>query len=85
MLFRSADFVVNLKEPLKDAEIPAAGFEFKLQPAAELDGTYDSYSQIPGTATTAQTAVIVLRDAFVQPEKKKTAPHKPAAAHHKAS
>jgi hypothetical protein len=80
-----ADFVVNLKEPLKDAEIPAAGFEFKLQPAAELDGTYDSYSQIPGTATTAQTAVIVLRDAFVQPEKKKTAPHKPAAAHHKAS
>jgi len=77
-----ADFIVNLKKPLEDKEIPAAGFEYKIQPAAELDGTYDSYSQVPATATMAQTAQIVLRDGFVQPEKKKTAPvHKPAAGH----
>jgi hypothetical protein len=92
-----ADFIVNLKDPLKDSEIPAAGFEFKTQPAAELDGTYDTYTQIPAadakpatdttpaTAAVAQRAEIVLKDAFVQPEKKKTAPHKPTAAHHKAA
>jgi len=77
-----ADFIVNLKEPLKDKDIPAAGFEFKLQPDAELDGTYDSYTQIPATATSVQRAEIVLRDGFIQPEKKK-APvrRKPSAGH----
>jgi hypothetical protein len=79
-----ADFIVNLKEPLKDSEIPAAGFEFKTQPSAELDGTYDTYTQVPGTDTTAQSAQIVLKDGFVQPEKKKPV-HKPAAAHHPAA
>lgn len=76
-----ADFIVNMKEPLKDKEIPAVGFEFKLQPAAELNGTYDTYTQIPATDTAAQRAEIVLRDGFIQPEKK-TAAHKPSAAHH---
>ena len=96
-----ADFIVNLKEPLKDSEIPAPGFEFKIQPATELDGTYDTYTQIPSTdakpatdttpavAATAQSAQIVLKDAFIQAEKKKgpakAAPHKPAATHKKAS
>lgn len=79
------DFIVNLKTPLADKEIPAVGFEFKSQPAAELDGTYDTYTQVPGTDTTAQRAEIVLRDGIVQPEKKKAVPvHKPSAAHHKA-
>jgi hypothetical protein len=80
---KTADFIVNLKAPLADKDIPAAGAEFKLQPAAELDGTYDTYTQIPGTDTTAQSAQIVLREGFVQAEKKKTvAPvHKPSAAH----
>jgi hypothetical protein len=83
---KTADFIVNLKKPLEDKDIPAVGFEFKLQPDAELDGTYDSYTQVPATATMAQTAQIVLKDAFVQPEKKKTAPaHKPAAGHKPAA
>lgn len=81
-----ADFIVNLKTPLADKEIPAVGFEYKLQPSEELDGTYDSYTQVPATATMAQTAQIVLKDGFIQPEKKKAAPaHKPAAGHHKAN
>jgi len=82
---KTADFIVNLKKPLEDKEVPAVGFEFGLQPAAELDGTYDSYTQVPATATMLQTAQIVLRDGFIQPEKKKTpAPRKkPAAAHRK--
>jgi hypothetical protein len=76
------DFIVYLKTPLPTKEIPAAGFEFKLQPATELDGTYDTYTQTPATATTAQTAQIVLREGFIQPEKKKPVPpHKPAAGH----
>jgi hypothetical protein len=91
-----ADFIVNLKEPLKESEVPAAGFEYKTQPAAELDGTYDTYTQIPAAdakpatdttpavAATAQRAEIVLKDAFVQPEKKKAPVHH-APVHKKAS
>jgi tetratricopeptide (TPR) repeat protein len=81
------DFIVNLKEPLKDAELKLyqPGFEFKTQPSAELDGTYDTYTQVPGTDTSAQSAQIVLKDAFVQPEKKKAPVHRPSAAHHTAS
>ncbi len=76
------DFIVNLKAPVACGEIPAIGGAFGLQPAVELDGTYDTYRQIPATATVVQTAEIVLRDGFVQAEKKKTAPvRKPAAGH----
>ena len=80
------DFIVNMKAPLADKDIPAVGFEYKLQPNAELDATYDSYTQVPATATMAQTAQIVLKDGSVQAEKKKAAPaaHKPAAGHHTA-
>jgi len=81
-----ADFVVNLKTPLAEKDVPAVGAEFKTQPAAELDGTIDSFTPIASTATRAATAQIVVNDGFVQAEKKaKAAPvaHKPAAAHHK--
>ncbi len=85
-----ADFIVNLKTPLTEKEVPAVGFEFKIptakEPAAELVGTYDSYTQVPATDTTAQAAVITLKDGMIVPAAKKTAPHppahKPAAAHH---
>ncbi len=81
-----ADFIVNLKTPLADKDIPAAKMVYGIQPAAELDGTYDSYTQVPATETTAQTAQIVLKDGVVVPEKKKpTATHKPSAAHHPAA
>jgi hypothetical protein len=81
-----ADFVVNMKEPLAEKDIPAVGFEFKLQPGTELDGTYDTYVQVPATATAAQSAQLVLKDAFIQAEKKKAAPaHKPAAGHKPAA
>jgi hypothetical protein len=79
------DFIVNLKAPLADKDIPTAGTEYGLLPkASELDGTYDSYTQIPGTDTVSQSAQIVLRDAFIQ-EKKKPPVHKPAAGHHAAA
>jgi hypothetical protein len=81
---KTPDFIVNMKTPLADKEIPEVGFEYKLQPAAELDGTYDTFTQIPATDTTAASVQIVLRDAFVQPEKKKAPVHKPAASHHRA-
>jgi hypothetical protein len=93
------DFIVTLKTPLADKDIPAVGFEYGLSSKgqAELDGTYDSYTQIPAkdavpaTATTpaipatAQSAQIAVRDGFIQ-EKKKAAPvHKPAAGHKPAA
>jgi hypothetical protein len=81
-----ADFIVNLKKPLEEKEIPALGFEYKIPPATTLVGTYDSYQQIPATATRAQTAEIVLRDGEISLEKKKPGvAHKPAAGHHTAT
>jgi hypothetical protein len=81
-----ADFIVNLKTPLSaaDQKLYQPGFEFKTQPAAELAGTYDSYTQVPATATSVQSAQIVLRDGFIQPQKK-TPAHKPSAVHRKTS
>ena len=81
-----ADFIVNLKEPLADKDIPKAGEEFKLlsEGGPELDGTYDTYTQIPGSDTVAQSAQIVLRDGFIQ-EKKKAPVHKPSPAHRPAA
>jgi len=83
---KTADFIVNLKTPLADKDVPAAGTDMKLmsEGGPELDGTYDTYTQIPGTDTVAQSAQIVLRDGFIQ-EKKKVVPHKPAASHHPAA
>ncbi len=80
-----ADFIVNMKKPLTEKEIPAVGFEYKIPPATALVGTYDTFTQVPATATMVQTAQIVLRDGDIQTEKKKAAPaHKPVAGHHKA-
>jgi hypothetical protein len=81
-----ADFTVNLKTPLADKDIPVKGAEFGLSSKnqAELDGTYDTYTQIPGTDTTGQSVQIVLRDGSVVPVKKKL-PVKPSPAHHPAA
>jgi tetratricopeptide (TPR) repeat protein len=81
-----ADFIVNLKKPLTDADLKTIvpGFEFKTQPDNELVGTYDSYRQVPATDTTAQAAEIVLRDGEFIP-KKKTAPVHHAPVHHPAT
>jgi hypothetical protein len=86
---KTADFIVNLKKPLEEKEIPTAGFEFGLaapKGQAELDGIYDTYTQIPATDTVAQRAEIVLRDGTIIAEKKKAAPaHKPTPAHKPAA
>ncbi len=77
-----ADFVVNLKKPLTDAEqkIVVPGFELKTQPDAMLAGTYDTYQQVPATDKTSQSASIVLKDGeFIPAEKKKAT--KPGPAH----
>jgi hypothetical protein len=79
-----ADFIVNLKAPLTEKEIPATGFSFGLlaKGEAELDGTYDTYTQVPATDTTAPAAQIVLREGVVVPKKPTAAGHpKPAAGH----
>ncbi len=47
----TADFTVNLKDPLSCKEAPAPGSALGLQPATELDGTYDTYTPIPGAGT----------------------------------
>jgi hypothetical protein len=81
---KTADFVVNMKTPLTAKEIPAPGDEIGLgsKGQAELDGTYDSYTQIPATDTVAQSAQIVLRDGVLVPKKKTVPTHKPAAGVH---
>ena len=82
----TADFTVNLKDPLSCKDAPAAGSALGLQPAIELDGTYDTYTHTAAAGSTAASAQIVLSDGFVQPEKKAGPVHhvpaKPSAAHH---
>jgi len=85
---KTADFIVNMKEPLAEKDIPAVGSELKLlkDGGPELDGTYDTYTQIPATDKVAQSAEIVLKDGLLQTAKKKPVPvHKPAAGHHPAA
>ena len=86
---KSADFIVNMKEPVSCKDAPAAGLEFKLQPADELDATYDTYSAVPASGTRGATAQIVLREGFIQAEKKAAPVHhpvaKPSAAHRPAA
>ena len=79
---KTPDFIVNMKEPIPEKEIPAVGSELKLlkDGGPELDGTYDTYTQIPPTSTAAASAQIMLKDGMLQT--KKTPAHKPAAAHH---
>jgi tetratricopeptide (TPR) repeat protein len=78
-----ADFIVNLKEPASCKDAPDAGSAVGLQPAVELDGTYDTFTKVPATGTTGPSAQIVLGEGFIQKEAKKTAPvhRKPSPAH----
>lgn len=79
------DFIVNLKSPMGCKALPSSGSAFGMQPAIELDGTYDSYTKIAATGKTDASVQIVLRDGFIQPEKKKPVQHKAATSAHKAS
>jgi hypothetical protein len=80
----TADFTVTLKEPLSCKDAPASGSALGLQPAIELDGTYDTFTHTAAAGTTAASAQIVLSDGFIQLEKKAGPVHhtvKPSPAH----
>ena len=85
---KAADFIVNMKALTSCKEVPAVGSAFGLSAKgeAELDGTYDNFRQIAATPTTPQAAEIVLREGFIQAEKKKAAApvRKPTPAHRPA-
>jgi hypothetical protein len=87
---KTADFIVNMKEPIPEKEIPAAGSELKLlkDGGPELDGTYDTYTQVPASTTAPASAQIVLKDGILQiakktPARKPAAGRRPAAATHR--
>jgi hypothetical protein len=87
---KTADFIVNMKEPIPDKEIPAAGSELKLlkDGGPELDGTYDTYTQVPASTTAPASAQIVLKEGILQtakktPARKPAAGRRPAAATHR--
>lgn len=75
----TADFNVNLKEPLSCKDAPVSGSVLGLlgNNNVELDGTYDTYTKVAAAGSMGPTAHIVLSGGFVQK------PHK-AAAHHAA-
>ena len=77
------DFIVHLKSHVSCKEAPAVLFVYGQQSKgdAELDGTYDTYSQVAATATTAQSAQIVLREGSIVPKKAVAVHPKPAAGH----
>ena len=75
---KTADFNVNLKEPLSCKDAPDPGFEMKLQPDEELNGTYDTYSKVPAANNMPAKAQIVLKDGFVQMPVKAPVHRRPA-------
>ena len=78
----TADFTVNLKEPVSCKEAPTAGLEVKPSndQGMEVYGTYSTYTITPAQGSTPAKAQIVLNDGGVQQQEKKGAPaHKPAA------
>jgi hypothetical protein len=83
---KAADFIVNLKTPLTDAQLKLypVGFEFKAAPDAEIAGTFDSYKKVPATDTTSASAQIIMREGEVIPAEKKPV-HKPSPAHRHTS
>jgi len=82
----TADFTVNLKDPLSCKDAPGSGTALGFQPAAtELDGTYNTYTHVAAAGSTAASAQIVLTDGFIQQAKKAAPVHhpvKPSPAHH---
>jgi hypothetical protein len=78
-----ADFIVRLKTPVTCSKAPAVGTSVGMQPASELEGTYDTYTKIAATDAKTSTVQILLRDGFVQPEKKKQVVRRPPVAAHK--
>jgi tetratricopeptide (TPR) repeat protein len=77
------DFIVNLKTHISCKEAPALESVFgqASKGEAQLDGTYDNYTQVAATATAAQAAQIVLRDGVIVPKKAAPVHTKPAAGH----
>ncbi len=73
---KTPDFIVNMKAPVACKDAPQVGFEFKLQPADELDATYSSYTPLAATSTRLATAQIVLSDGFIQAQKKAAPVHR---------
>jgi len=80
---KTADFIVNLKKPLEEKEIPTAGFEFasRLQGAGGVGWNLRHLHADSGHRHRCTEAEIVLRDGTIIAEKKKAAPaHKPTPA-----
>jgi hypothetical protein len=77
------DFIVNLKTHVSCKEAPAIESLFGQagKGEAELDGTYDTFTQVAATATAAQTAQIVLREGVIIPKKVAPVRPKPAPGH----
>jgi tetratricopeptide (TPR) repeat protein len=81
---KTADFVLNLKEPVSCKDIPAVGSTVATQPATEFDGTYSTFTKVPAANGKDASAQIVLSDGFVQPEKKAPVRARPSPAHRAA-
>jgi len=74
----TADFHVNMKEPVSCKDAPGVGGELKFQPSIELDATYDTYTKVAAAGSTAASAQIVMQGGFLQLAKAAPA-HHPAA------
>jgi hypothetical protein len=70
-----ADFIVNLKDPVSCKDAPGAGSVLGLQPATEVDGTYDSYTHTAATGTTGASVQIILTGGFLKQEQKAAPAH----------
>ncbi|MGP8250514.1 MAG: tetratricopeptide repeat protein [Terracidiphilus sp.] len=81
---KTADFIVDMKEPASCNDVPPTGLTLGIQPAAELDATYSTFTKIPAANGRDASAQIELSDGFLQAEKKAPVHAKPSPAHHAA-
>jgi hypothetical protein len=80
---KTADFIVNMKEPVSCKEAPKVGSETKTEPPNQLNASYDKFTKIPAAGGNEASAQILMKDGFMGQEEKKTATpvKKPAAGH----
>ncbi|HTW79359.1 MAG TPA: hypothetical protein VME23_07455 [Terracidiphilus sp.] len=79
---KTADFIVDMKDPASCKDVPPVGATLGLQPSAtELDATYSTFSKVPAANGRDASAQIVLSDGFLQLEKKAPVHAKPSPAH----
>jgi len=79
---KTADFIVNMSDPVSCKDVPEVGSTLGLQPdSTELDATYTTFTKVPASNGRDASAQIELGGGFLQQAKKAPVHGKPSPAH----